>query len=141
MRKDVAVMFGPQWQEIVALVRSIASITEQQTEDILVAQSAARYAERREARRAAWGAAWEAERIETWEAARYVAWKAAKRSALYAARDAAIDAAREEARNATLALTTRDLVGQNNYTQAHYELLSGPWQQVMGPLHPEDEAV
>ena len=56
MRKDVAVMFGPQWQEIVALVRSIASITEQQTEDILVAQSAARYAERREARRAAWGA-------------------------------------------------------------------------------------
>ena len=29
--------------------------------------------------------------------------------------------------------------GTNGYTQAHYDLLTGPWRQVMGPLHADDD--
>ena len=42
-------------------------------------------------------------------------------------------------RDAARALTIRDLISTNGYTQAHYDLLTGPWRQVMGPLHADDD--
>lgn len=39
---------------------------------------------------------------------------------------------------AARALSIRDLIGTANYTQEMYELLTAPWRNVMGPLHPDD---
>lgn len=57
---------------------------------------------------------------------------------LDAARDAARAAAWDAARDAVWALVTRDLIGANGYTQEHYDILTRPWRQVMGPLHADD---
>jgi hypothetical protein len=32
----------------------------------------------------------------------------------------------------------RDLIGSYGFTQAHYDLLTGPWARVIGPAHPDD---
>ena len=54
---------------------------------------------------------------------------------LYAARSAAWDAARSAAWSAAwyaaLALVSRDLIGEK-FTQAHYDLLTKPWRDVIG---------
>jgi len=42
------------------------------------------------------------------------------------------------AREAYLALTVRDLIGQDGFTQAHYDLLVRPWATAIGPVHPDD---
>ena len=55
-----------------------------------------------------------------------------------AAGDAAWDAAWAAAWAAARALSIRDLIGTANYTQEMYELLTAPWRNVMGPLHPDD---
>ena len=89
--EELAETFGPQWREIVALVRAVSGATQQQIVDLAAARDAA------------------------WAAARAAAWAAAR------------------------ALTIRDLIGTNGYTQAHYDLLTGPWRQVMGPLHADDD--
>lgn len=36
------------------------------------------------------------------------------------------------------ALTARDLIDDSGFTRAHYDLLTGPWQHVLGQIHPED---
>ena len=79
-------MFGPQWAEIVSLVRRCA---------VLTADEGGRLV-----------AAW--------------------------------DAARDAARDAALALVVRDLIGQHDLTQAHYDTLTRPWRTVIGPLHEDD---
>ena len=53
---------------------------------------------------------------------------------LGAAWGAAWDAAWDAARGAA----TRDLIGTGKYTQAHYDLLTGPWRKAVGKLHPDD---
>ena len=35
-------------------------------------------------------------------------------------------------------LVIRDLIGSYGFTQAHYDLLTGPWRKVIGPVHPDD---
>ena len=114
--------FGPQWREIVAQVRAISGASREQLDRLAAAWDAAWAAARDAARDAAWAAA----RDAAWDAARDAAWAAAR----FAARDAAWDAAR--------ALSIRDLIGTANYTQEHYDLLTAPWRNVMGPLHPDD---
>jgi hypothetical protein len=42
------------------------------------------------------------------------------------------------ARDAAEALVVRDLIGRRGFTQAHYDLLTGPWAKVIGPVHPDD---
>ena len=105
--EELAETFGPQWREIVALVRAVSGATQQQIVDLA----------------AAWDAAWDAAGAAAWDAAGDAAWAAA-----WAA-----------ARDAARALTIRDLISTNGYTQAHYDLLTGPWRQVMGPLHADDD--
>ena len=126
---ELATVFGPQWQEIIAQVRAVSGATPEQIEDLAAARAAAWDA--------AWGAAQAAARGAAWDAAR----AAARDAALGAAWDAAWDAARAAARDAALGLVTRDLIGTGTYTQEHYNLLTGPWRQVMGPLHADDQQV
>jgi hypothetical protein len=78
----------------------------------------------------------EAERLAAaWDAARAAAWAAARD----AARDAARGGAWGAARDAAGALVVRDLFGHHGFTQAHYDLLTGPWASVIGPVHPDDQ--
>ena len=122
--------FGPQWREIVAQVRAISGASREQLDRLAAAWTAAGDAARDAARDAAWDAAWDAARDAAGDAARDAAWAAAGTAAGTAARDAARDAA--------WALSIRDLIGTANYTQEMYELLTAPWRNVMGPLHPDD---
>ena len=85
---------------------------------------------------AAWAAAGAAGR----DAAGDAAWDAAGAAGRDAAMDAAGAAAWAAARDAAGALFCRDLIGQT-FTQAHYDLLTGPWRAAVGPIHPDDAAL
>ncbi|HMO11851.1 MAG TPA: hypothetical protein PKB06_10205 [Actinotalea sp.] len=124
---DLAEVFGPQWREFVALVRRAATLTHPEAERLADARSAAARAAARDAARAA-----------AWAAARAAAWDAARAADQAAARDAARAAAWDAARDAAAALVVRDLIGRDGFTQEHYDLLTGPWRSVVGPVHPDD---
>ena len=123
--------FGPQWREIVAQVRAISGASHEHIDRLAAAGAATRDA----ARAAARAAAGDAARAAAGDAAR----AAARTAAGAAAMDAARAAARAAAGDAARALSIRDLIGTANYTQEMYELLTAPWRNVMGPLHPDDE--
>lgn len=111
---ELAEVFGPQWEPICALVLRAARLTDDQAKSLAAARAAA-FA----ARVVAWDAAWDAVSAAAWDAAR--------------------DAARPAAWDAARALVVRDLIGEHGFTQEHYDLLTGPWRQVIGPVHPDDE--
>ena len=125
--EELADTFGPQWREIVAQVRVISGATPQQLSDLAAAWDAAD---------AAWSAAADAAWSAAWDAAGSAARSAAGAAAGAAARTAAGDAAEDAAGDAAGALATRDLIGTAGYTQEHYDLLTGPWRKVFGPLRP-----
>lgn len=62
------------------------------------------------------------------------AWDSARDSAL----DIARDIARESAWGGAWALVVRDLISEDGFTQEHYDVLTRPWRQVIGPVHPDD---
>ena len=138
--EDLADTFGPQWMLIVALVRRAAIMTDEEKDRLAVAWTAAGYAAWAAAWDAAWDAAWVAAGAAARNAARNAAWVAAGAAAENAARNAAWNAAQVAAGAAALALSVRDLIGQYGLTQEHYDLLTGPWATVIGPVHPDDEA-
>ena len=72
------------------------------------------------------------------DAAREATREAARKAAWVAARDAARDAAGVAAGVAAGALAVNDLISQHGFTQAHYDLLTGPLASVIGPIHPDD---
>ena len=123
--------FGPQWVEVVGFVRRESAMTVPEIEAL--------------------GAAWVAGRGAALGAALGAAGRVAGRDAtLGAVREAVREAARgvvwatpwDVARGAALgaacALSARDLIGTGSYTQQHYDLLTGPWAAVIGPVHPDD---
>ena len=118
-RNELAERYGPQTTQIEALLERARNLTDEETEAIREAREA------REAQDAwvAWGTARPADRDAAWEAA----WEAA-----WAAWDADWEAAWYAARYAVLALVVRDLIGQNGFTQEHYDMLVAPWESVMG---------
>ncbi|MFH5209229.1 hypothetical protein ACHIPZ_13645 [Antrihabitans sp. NCIMB 15449] len=126
---NLAQTFGPQWREIVDQVRAISGATPAQIERLGAAWGAARDD-------AAWGSA----RDAAWDAARDAAWHAARDAARAAALGAAwgTDAALGAARDAAGALSVRDLISKNGFTQEHYDILTGPWRKAIGPLHADD---
>jgi hypothetical protein len=144
---DLADTFGPHWEHIIALVRRAAVLTSGEAEQLLGAQFAASDAAWDATRGAAWDAAWNAARVAardtTWDSARDAAWDAARAAAWNAARDAARaaawNAARDAACDAARTLAVRDLIGQHGFTQDHYDLLTGLWRSVIGPVHPDDK--
>jgi hypothetical protein len=156
---DLADTFGPQWEQIVALVRRAAVLTVDEAERLAAAWAVALDtagdstwdAARAAAGDAAWAVALDTAGDSTWDAA-WAAWDAT----WAAARDAALDVARDAARDAALdatwaawnaagvaarALAARDIIGQHGFTQDHYDLLTGPWRTVIGPVHPDDDHI
>lgn len=128
---DAHVALGSQGVQVAALIERCATLTEDDVRRLDAAWDAALYATWdatwSAARGAAWGAAWPADRDAAWEAA----WEAARGTAL--------DAAWITARDAVRGLLLRDLIGQRpGWDQGAYDLLTGPWRQVIGPLHPGD---
>ena len=118
---DLADTFGPQWEQIVALIRRAAIMAPADVQQVTAPRPVVRAAARVTARSAALAAS------------RTPAWAAA----VAAARDVAWDAAWA----AAAALVVRDLIGQHGFTQDHYDALTGPWRTVIGPVHPDDAEV
>ena len=114
-------VFGPQGEQVVALLARIPAMTAQEIRDTDAARGAARGAAWDAARCAAWDAAWDAARDAAWDAAWGVAWDATRCAARCAAWDA------------VLGLFVRDLI-----TPEHYATLTGPLASVIGPIHPDD---
>ena len=116
-------VFGPQGEQVVTLIERSRTLSAADMarlgDDWAVARAVARDA--------AWGAAWGAmsgaARDTTWGAARGASW----------------DASWNAARDAAVALLCRDLIGQApGWDQDAYNLLTGPWRDVIGPIHPDD---
>jgi hypothetical protein len=112
---------GPQGEHLAALIDRCRALTDDEARQLAAARDAARTT--------AGAAAWAAARDAAWTAA----WTARD-----AARDAAWTAPWTAARDAARALTVRDLIGQHEFTQDHYDLLTGPWRRAIGRLHPDD---
>ena len=143
---DAHVALGPQGVQVAAFIEKCATLT---ADDVrrLGAPWGAAWDATRAARGTAWGAAWDATR-----AARGTAWDAARDAAWVAAWDAAGDAwgappdwdatwgaARAATWSSAWGLLLRDLIGQcPSWDQDAYDLLTGPWRQVIGPIHPDD---
>ena len=125
--------FGPQWPQIVALVRRAATLTPEECQQLS----------------AAWVFAWEsavaafdAARDTVVAAARAAQWAAVGEAAWAAAWDDEWEYAGESAgaaRDTARALAVRHLIGSYGFTQAHYDTLTGPWRTVIGPAHPDDK--
>lgn len=113
---ELAATFGPQWAELVALIRRVATMAP---------------------RDAPWDATRAAARAAAWNAAR-AAGRATARNAVWdAVWDAAVWEPPWDAAWGAVALVGRDLIG-DTFTQAHYDLLTGPLTSVIGPIHPDD---
>ena len=127
--------FGPQWAHIMALVRRASVATEVELGIM-------------------WGvycsvttsADGELNWIDNWSKsfvrARTVATYADRNNARIAAQEAAWRASPSHVRAvaiaAAVALSTRDLIGNDGYKQADYDLLTKPWREVIGKVHPDD---
>ena len=117
---DVAETFGSQWPQIVALVRRASLLTDDETDQLVVAK-------------------WAGEAGEA--VARYAAYASAVDAAVGAgtAAEVAAGCGGDAAIHAAMALTARHLIGTGDWDQAAYDLLTGPWVQVIGKVHPDDE--
>jgi hypothetical protein len=129
-------VFGPQGEQVVTLIERCLTLSAAEVDRLAAAWGAA-WDTWAVARDAAWGAAW-----DTWAVARDAAWAAAWDTwavAWDAARGAMSGASWNAARDAAVALLCRDLIGQSpGWDQDAYNLLTGPWRDVIGPIHPDD---
>ena len=122
---DAHVALGPQGVQVAALIARCDTLTADEVSRLNAARGTARGVATRDATR---GIARGTARGTAWGAALYAATPGA---AWGAARDAALGAA--------WALLLRDLIGQHpGWDQDAYDLLTGPWRSVIGPVHPDD---
>jgi len=119
---DLEHTYGPQWREIVAMVRRAAVLTEREARELAAARAAGRAA--------IGAAAIAAARAAIGAAAGAVAMAAAMAAAMSAG--AVAMAAAMAAAMSAGAVATRHLIGQHGYTQKHYDTLLAPWRQVIG---------
>ena len=120
---DAHLALGPQGEQVAALIGRCRSLTGDDLDRLDAARVAARIAVR----------------IAAWGAARDAAWGAARDAALDAAWDFAWASARVAALDAALGLLCRDLIGRHpGWDQDAYDLLTGPWRDVIGPIHHDD---
>lgn len=115
---DAHQALGPQGEQVAALIARAGKLTASEAEKLAFAWEAARVDARDAARDAAWNATWDAARNAACDAVWDAAWDTA------AAKDAA------------LALVVRDLISKE-----HYDQLTGPWMQVIGPGYPPWDCV
>lgn len=118
---DAHQALGPQGEQVAALIDRAGKLTVDESEKLDAAGVAA------------WVASGDAARYASGVAARYAAENAARDAAWSAVENAARVAARYASGDAALALVARDLISKE-----HYDLLTGPWAQVIGPAHPDD---
>ena len=130
---------NPQAVEIDALIERAGQLTDNEANSLNLARYSARYAARLTA--ISDGAA----RHTAYAAARHTAGNAARLTA-----GAGYDSARYAAWNtagtgyngaghAASALVVRDLIDEETlWNQAAYDTLTGPWPEVIGPVHPDD---
>ena len=124
---DAHLALGPQGEHVAALIERCRSLTGDDLDRLYAAWVATQDTARIAVRVAAWDAARVAARVAALEAAWDFAWDTARDAAWVAARDAA------------LGLLCRDLIGQHpGWDQDAYDLLTGPWRDVIGPIHPDD---
>ena len=130
---DAHLALGPQGEQVAALIGRCRVLSGVEVDRLAVAWNATRGAADRDV---TWVAALIATRAAAWEAS----WDAAARHAAtrHAVRDA-VRAATRAAGDAAGALLCRDLIGQApGWDQDAYDWLTGPWRQIIGPLHPDD---
>ena len=126
---DAHVALGPQGVQVAALIDRCGTLTADEVSRLNAARGTVRGVATRDATR---GIARGTARVAAWDAALYAATPDA-------ARDTAWDAARDVALGAAWALLLRDLIGQHpGWDQDAYDLLTGPWRQTIGPIHPDD---
>ena len=132
-------LFGPQGEQVVALIERCWTLSAAEMDRLAAAWDAwaatwsTRYAAEMDRLDAAWVAARCAARDAARGAAGDAAWVAMDRL------DAAWGAAWDATRDAAVALLCRDLIGQSpGWDQDAYDLLTGPWRDVIGPIHPDD---
>ena len=119
-------VFGPQGVQVAALIERCATLTADEVSRLYAATpGAARGVATRDATR---GIARGTARVAAWGAALYAATP-----------DTAWGAARGAALGAAWGLLLRDLIGKHpGWDQDAYDLLTGPWRQEIGPIHPDD---
>ena len=117
----------PQGEYIVALIGRAKNLTGMEAANLSSVWSDTWCDAWYDARDASWYAAQDAFRSSAWFSAQDVAQYATE----YAAGDAAGGAA--------VALVVRDLISPDGFTQEHYDILTGPWRQIIGPIHPDDD--
>lgn len=111
---------GPQGEQVAALIDRAGRLTVDEAEKLDASRD---------------GGVSVAARVAARDASQDAAWVAAWAAALVAARRATIwDVTRFAVGNAAFALVMRDLISKEDY-----DLLTGPWAQVIGPAHPDDE--
>ena len=126
---DAHVALGPQGVQVAAFIERCATLTADEVSRLNAARGTARGVATRDATR---GIARGTARVAAWDAALYAATPGV-------ALDTAWDAARDVALGAAWGLLLRDLIGQRpGWDQGAYDLLTGPWRQVIGPIHPDD---
>jgi hypothetical protein len=122
---DLTETFGPQWEEILALVRKVTQLTSEQFEKLAIASKANRQGSWA-AVDAAWAAANGSAAVDT--AVRTVA-----QAAWVAVDEGGYDSGSSGewgAGAAAWAISTRHLIGSGSYTQDHHDLLLKPWLAV-----------
>jgi len=120
--------FGPQGVEVDKLIRRISVLTADEVDELTAVWSAAPWAVSDTAWDATWAVAWHA----AW-AARNAAWDATRAVPMWS------EEASMAAAWAATAVSVRHLIGRHGFTQTHYDLLTSPWRQVIGPVHPDDK--
>lgn len=127
--QDLQETYGPQWRQVVNLVRQAAVVTEDQILLLGAAREDARKAMseavRKEAKEAAWKEVLYAARETALYAARYVAGTAMDHAAR---RTTARTEAVVAAVNAAWGIVVRDVISAE-----HFDFLYGPWAVVFGP--------
>ena len=128
---------GPQGVEVSALIDRCRHLTGDDLERLgaagYTAGYTAGYATRATGRAAAWDAAGYTAGYATRVAARYATRDAAWDAAGYTAWDATRVAAEYATRDAVGALVVRDVISRK-----HYDALTLPWRDAIGPIHPDD---
>jgi hypothetical protein len=111
---DLAEVFGPNWSDVVVLIRQCASLTADQVSRVSSAWDTGR------------DAAQAAARDTAWDTGRDAAWAAARAAARDTAWAAAWDTGRDAARAAG-AIIVKDLI-----TPEHFDILTAGWNTVIG---------
>lgn len=135
---DIENAFGPQWRQIVPLVRRTATFDSADRDRLRAVVGAVRDDAWRDAAEAAWVTARDADRTTVRNAARDAAGDAARFATGDVTGYADRDTTEDSAEGAVGALAIRDLIGQGSFSRAHYDTLTSAWRTVIGAIHLAD---